>query len=254
MKTAHAILEKLVVDPEFAEYRFPWSETRRHFTMSTASSFFIEVMLNYGQRAERAWEGAEHFVETHFPEDSIWKDIAAMHLNRLTPICRGGYEGTGYASRFGFNDFPRYLRENARVIVDKYDADPRKIWNVTPENVEQIYSRFFQFKGIGQALAKMAQFNLVRSHGVAGGIQSKQYLKAKPDMHVQRVLYRLGLSKSISPSSAIQCIEEAKVSSQADLDAVLFNVGRKFCHKTNPQCKECILNTYCKKVLITSKR
>ena len=94
----------------------------------------------------------------------------------------------------------------------------------------------------------MAQFVLVRDYGVAADIQSKGYLKAKPGIHVTKVLYRMGLSENEKPASAKQCIEEAGVSSQAVLDAVLFNVGRTFCHKKTPKCDECILNTYCEKV------
>ena len=246
MQIAHDILEKLAVDPKFASYRFPWSETRKRFTLQTASSFFIGVMLDQGQQAERSSEGANHFVETYFPEESIWEDIAATHLNRLTSICQKGWDGTSYALHYNYSKFPKALKENAKIIVKNYASDPRNIWNVAPNDVEQIYIRFNKFVLIGDALAKMAQFALVRK-GIAGGIQSKQYLKAKPDIHVSKVLYRMSLSENESPKSAIRCIEMAEVSSQADLDAVLFNVGRDFCFKNKPLCDECILNTCCKK-------
>lgn len=249
MKNAHDILEKLVVAPEFADYRFEWSPNRKRFSsISSASVFFIFVMLNQGMDVARVEAAAEHFVENQFPGETIWRDIAATHLNSLKSICQTGFEGVSYAVNYNYNKFHNNLKENAKILVADYHADPRNIWNVTPENVEEIYIRFKKFHGIDD-LAKMAQFILVRDYGVAGGIQSKQYLKAKPDIHVSKVLYRMGLSDDETPKSAVKCIEAANVSSQADLDGVLFNVGREFCLKNEPLCSECVLKACCKKIL-----
>jgi len=250
MKNAHDILEKLAVDQKFAKYRFTWSETERRFsTLSEASRFFIEVMLNQGARYEEIAAAAEHFVSTHFPKESIWDDIAATPLDSLASICQRGYNNKAYARRFLYNHFHKYLKENAKIIVDKYHSDPRTIWNVAAKDVELIYHMLKAFHGIGDALAKIAQATLVRKYGLAGGTQSKQYLKIKPDIHVNRVLYRMGLAEKETAKSAIRCVEEAGVSSQADLDAVLVNAGRKYCRKSEPLCDECYLNIYCKKNL-----
>ena len=129
--------------------------------------------------------------------------------------------------------------------MNEYDSDPRNIWNVSQENVDLIYDRFRKFHGIGPEKARMAQFLLVQKHGVAGGETSKQYVEVKADRHVIKVLYRMGLAKEKTKASAKNCIKEAgPLSSQADLDSVLFEVGREFCHagkKKKPQCDECDL-------------
>jgi len=250
MKNAHDILEKLATGKEFRAYRFNWSPSRKRFSsISTASVFFIHVMLDKLRKGEGSWTAAEHFVTNQFPNETIWDEIKATHLNSLTSICLKGNNGGPYAVYLYTNKFPEDLKKNAKIMVSDYGSDPRNIWNVTPENVELIYTRFMKFHGIADALAKMAQFELVRDYGVAGSKESKQYLKAKPDIHVSKVLYRMGLSQNETPRSAVNCIEKANVSSQADLDAVLFKVGHNFCLKSKPLCDECPLKAYCDKKL-----
>ena len=72
---------------------------------------------------------------------------------------------------------------------------PRKIWSVKPHEVNLIYDRFVEFDGIGDALAKMAQFALVRNNGVAGGKTNQAKMSVKPDLLVQRVLFRTGITQ-----------------------------------------------------------
>lgn len=54
-------------------------------------------------------------------------------------------------------------------IMGYYEGDVRNIWRVKHTEVYKIYDRFKEFDGIGDALAKMAQFILVRNYGIAGG-------------------------------------------------------------------------------------
>lgn len=59
------------------------------------------------------------------------------------------------------------------MIISKYESDVGNIWNyVRPEDVHVIYDRFLEFSGIGDALARMAQFILVREYGIAGGAKN----------------------------------------------------------------------------------
>ena len=146
------------------------------------------------------------------------------------------------------NSFPKQLRAAARKIVDKYNADVRKIWNnVSKKDVDQVYWRLREFDGIGDALAKMGQFILVRSYGVAGGRKSKQYMSVKPDVHLQRVLFRLGICESKTPSSVIGNTEKLDLRSPADFDWAVWMIGHSYCHASNPNCEVCPLDAVCKK-------
>ena len=116
-KKAHDILEKLIRAPELDKYRREWSEKRTHFSITDASIFFIRVMLQQTQLAGRAQDAGQHFVEEYFPKDTIWEDIAAKHLNSLISICQTGFDGKSYASVYNYNEFPRWLKKNAKKMA-----------------------------------------------------------------------------------------------------------------------------------------
>ena len=132
--------------------------------------------------------------------------------------------------------------------MDSYDSDVRNIWNhVNKEDVDQIYRRFKNFDGIGDALAKMGQFILVRSYGVAGGKKSKKYMSVKPDVHLQRVLFRLGICESETPASVIKNTEGLNLKSPADFDWAVWKIGQSYCFASSPICRSCPLDAVCEK-------
>lgn len=223
-----------------------WAKNRRRFSVNAANIFFIGIMLDQGQRAERAWDGAEHLVQNQFQGNpSFWESISQTHHLTLKKICQKGYDETSYSSVFTFNRFPGWLRQASRKILNEYDGDPRNIWNVSSANVDVIYDRFIEFDGIGDALSKMAQFILVRNYGVAGGEKSKSNMSFKPDVLVRRVLYRSGICPSERISTAIETIEALHLPSQADFDAAAWVIGREYCKKSGPDCRACPLTKDC---------
>ena len=132
--------------------------------------FFVGVLLDQGQKAKRAWDGANHFVSSHFQsQNSFWAGIRAANDRELRNVGRTGYDGKSYASVCCVNKFPAWLRSAANRMQKEYDDDPRNIWAVRVDQVQAIYEKFLAFDGIGDALAKMAQFILVRNYGIAGG-------------------------------------------------------------------------------------
>ena len=225
-----------------------WTETRQRFTPSKANSFFLGVTLDMRQPAERAWCAGRHLATNHFKESrNFWDCIANTHLNTIKRICKTGYDEKHYMAGHHANRYPIWLKENAKKIVVKYGSDVRNVWNVRPEDVNQIYYRFMEFSGIGHALASMAQFILVRSMGVAGGVKNREQMKVKPDEHVRRVLYRLGISGSQDPESTKQDAEGLNLKSPADFDWAIFNIGREYCRPRSPKCSDCPLCDVCEK-------
>ncbi|MFV0349023.1 MAG: hypothetical protein ACK5JO_10585 [Halodesulfovibrio sp.] len=227
-----------------------WSPTRKRFSsVSSASEFFIGSLLDQGQKADRAWKGGEHFVRNYYPENTIWKDIADTHFSTLKSTCTKGFEGTAFASRFNVNNFAEWLRKNAEIMNEKYDGDPRNIWNyIASKDVDIIYHRLQEFYGIGDAIAKMMQFILVRNYGVAGGEASKKMLSVKPDIHLQRVCYRLGLIDEMKAVKVADWATEAKLASPADFDAAVWVIGRDYCGESKSNCVECPLDSVCAKI------
>lgn len=227
-----------------------WSTERRQFTRVEANAFFIGVLLDQGQNAQRAWDAGRYLVNNYFTEtENFWHEISATHSNTIKSICRTGYNGKAFALRYQVNRFPRDLKSVARKIVRDYDSDVRNIWNgVKTSNVDDIYLRLKEFDGIGDALAKMAQFILVRDYGIAGGERAKRYMSVKPDVHLRRVLFRLGITEHQTPKSTIAGADELNLRSPADFDWAVWTIGRKYCRPKNPDCEECPLGSSCQGV------
>lgn len=234
-------------DDEYAWLR--WNTARSKFTVSRANSFFIGVLLDQGQIAERAWDGAEHLVANHFQhEDGFWKGICQTSAGDIKGICQKGFDGKSYALRLIYNKFPIWLRNAAERMIDVYKGDPRNIWKVDSDESYAIYERLKEFDGIGDALAKMGQFILVRNYGVCGGSESQHLLKIKPDELVRRAMFRSGLSKTPKQKDVIESAESLKLKSPADFDAALWLIGRTYCLKTRPKCEKCPINRDCQHI------
>ncbi|MCY4558643.1 MAG: hypothetical protein OXF79_20165 [Chloroflexi bacterium] len=214
-----------------------------------ANKFFVGLLLDQLQTADRAWQGANYLVDRYFTATgNFWGEISDTHHATVNSICKKGFEGQPFALGLRVNSFPRQLRAAARKIVVEYDSDVRNVWNdVGKEDVDEIYWRLREFDGIGDALAKMGQFILVRSYGVAGGKESKKYMSVKPDVHLQRVLFRLGICASDTPTSVIENTEMLNLESPADFDWSVWTIGHSFCHASNPDCGSCPLDALCEK-------
>ena len=130
-------------------------------------------------------------------------------------------------------------------MLEQYDGDPRNIWNVPVEDVNLLYERFKEFDGIGDALAKMAQFALVRMYGIAGGRSSQTKMSVKPDSLVRRVLFRTGLIDSDRITISVRYIESLQLESPADFDASAWKIGRNYCSLSSPKCNLCPLKGTC---------
>ena len=222
-----------------------WAAKPRRFTPEAANAFFVGVLFDQQQDADRAWNGGEHMVANHFQGENFWKEVARTPLSEVKKIMRYGYEDGKAYFRF-WNRFSKHLKDNAKLILDNYGGDVRNVWKgLRPRDVDEIYCRFSEFKGIGPALAKMAQFLLVRDHGMAGGKLSKPHMRVKPDRHVCRVTYRLGLVSNTKPKAVANEIDQLGLPSQADFDLVVFRVGQRWCTPSSPNCVECPLAPAC---------
>lgn len=228
-----------------------WSDKRRRFTKRKANEFFVGVMLDQMQEADRAWKAGKYMPKYYFNDtDDFWQEIANTHLSTIKKICKGGYDGQAFALSVKVNCFPRNLKTAARKIVGEYKSDVRNIWNrIDAAHVDEIYNRFKEFEGIGDALAKMAQFILVRDYGIAGGKESRKYLSVKPDVHLQRVLFRLGISEKKTAASVNSNVDNLRLRSPADFDWAVWSIGREYCHPGNPDCSNCPLESVCEKCL-----
>lgn len=107
-----------------------WSGKRRRFHEARANKFFVGLLLDQLQTAERAWEGASYLVDNYFTASgNFWQEISETHHATVRSICIRGFDEQPFALGMNVNSFPRQLRAAAKKIVDEYDSDVRKIWN-----------------------------------------------------------------------------------------------------------------------------
>ena len=220
-----------------------WSKKRHRFAERKANGFFIGVLLDRQIPFEKAWEGGRHLAENHFQSGSFWEEVKRARMDKVDQIARSGFDGKAY---FRFPSiFAQILKRSADLIVERYEGDVRKVWNVSKKDVDLIYERLKEFWGIGDALAKMGQFALVRDFGLAGGASSRMFMSVKPDIHVRRVTFRMGLSASMRPPSVVRALAELNLDSAADFDLAVWRVGQNWCHKTLPECGACPVRRAC---------
>lgn len=246
-------------------YMDRWPKKEHAFTKREASAFFIGMMLDLGQPADRAWCAGRHIAANHFQKAGrfSWQVAAKTDVGTIRRIMRTGFDGgrpqtgceyTGAyhrylcrpAGRRDWSDMAKRLKSNAKLITDQYAGDVRRVWaGLDASEVDLIYCRLREFQGVGDALAKMGQFALVRDYGAAGGERSKKAMSVKPDVHVNRVTFRLGLVSESKARTVARELAALALDSPADFDLTVWHVGQQYCRKTAPDCGNCPLRHAC---------
>ena len=132
-------------------------------------------------------------------------------------------------------------------IVTKYDGDASKIWRGKPSSAAVVY-RFLQFDGVGIKIATMAANILARQFQVP--FSDYYSIDISPDVHIKRVLKRLGLVKPDANSdSVIYKARELCPEFPGIIDFSCWEIGRKYCRPKNPDCESCELREECPRCL-----
>lgn len=231
-----------------------WNKITSKMRPHDANAFLMGVMLDRGGLAERAWEAAEHFcLAVGDPDDvaGLWRGIRAMDKPRLRGYLRYGYGGKAF-HRF-YKTFARLLPQAAEHLLDKYEGDPRRIWN-NQRDIAKVKQFLDDIPTIGPGLANMAVLILARNHGLLGGKAARKQLDPKPDIQVRRVFTRTGLIPRGAPDEAIiEAARELSPDFPAALDAPAWHIGQEWCKPSRPLCTECPLGTVCRRVGIQSQ-
>ncbi len=134
-----------------------------------------------------------------------------------------------------------------KKIDEIYSRDASNIWKNKPGSAT-IVRRFLEFEGAGIKVSTMAA-NILARHFK---IPMKDYISIdiSPDVHVKRVLRRLGfISKDAGENEIIYCAREINPQYPGILDWPCWEIGTNWCKAHNPKCDDCYLNKYCPKVM-----
>lgn len=261
LKAIMAYWQKLADDDEFFT---KWASRKQRLDDWEAVRFFIGVMLDQRQPADRAWAASHEFIRKakarRWSTKTVWHRLAEMNVQQIREFCRfenderwsGAFAAINSRKFEGYGKRRGWLRVNAQKIIDEYEYVDA-IWNDSLPNdnktqIEEIHSRLSSFSGIGKNLANMAVFSLVRERGYAGGRKSKGLLKIKFDTHVRRVVDRAIISGNPQFGSARDYVENVLnggdvLESPADFDYAAFRIGQDFCQYDD--CAHCPISSSC---------
>lgn len=202
-------------------------------------AFVLACLMDRQINAERAWA---------IPY-KIYKEVGTFNIYKLKEKGKEYYK-----ELFNKNKFHRFNNDMAEIfyngicrIIDKYEGKANKIWKDNPSSATVVY-RFLEFDGCGIKIATMAANILARQFK----IPMKDYysIDISPDVHVRRVLYRLGfVEKEASPDMVIYKARELNPEFPGLIDSVCWEIGRNYCRPKFGDCKceDCFMNEACPK-------
>ena len=204
-------------------------------------AFLIGVISDYGVSALRAWSLPYELKRRLGTLSS--KKISMMSESQLEQVLRH----PSNLHRFP-KQIARFTLDASNRIACQYNGITSNIWRNT-ESAREIKANFLQFKGIGPKKAEMATKILVRDKNLK--LNDLWSVGLAPDVHVWRVLYRLGNIVSANPGTTEELVRVGKLLKPdypAEFDDALWMLGRDICRPTNPLCLQCPLNILCQKV------
>ena len=246
-KTLTADNKKLLFK-EMLAYAKETYDTDEVYEFIGPNEFLLGVIFDRGMKWEIAWKGGKYFNKKNGDlknPAAVWHKIIKMQGEELKKEMQTGNKGKAF-HRF-WRKFAEGLPEAASYILENYDGDPTLIWKYQrdPRVVEQ---RLDDIPMIGPALAKMAVRILVKDYGFIGGIKNIKYLDIKADVHVKRVFKRSGLvEKDATPEEIVLTARKLHPSDPSMMDIAWF-IGRDWCKKTKPKCRQCRITKFCLKL------
>ena len=155
-----------------------------------------------------------------------------------------------YRRVFADNNLHRFNDTMAEVFYKAvqrihtiYGDDASAIWSGNPSSASVVY-RFLQFDGVGIKIATMAANILARQFKIP--FSDFYSIDVSPDVHVKRVMHRLGLvDEDADNDKIIYKAREMCPEFPGIIDFSLWEIGRKWCRPTEPDCDNCIVHSDC---------
>ena len=131
-----------------------------------------------------------------------------------------------------------------RISIE-FNGDSSAIWSGKPSSAKVVYE-FLQFDGVGPKIATMATNILTRELKVP--FNDYYSIDISADIHVRRVLHRLGLiEKGASLEQIVYKARAMNPEFPGIIDLPLWEIGRKWCRPKNVLCNDCYLDDICSK-------
>jgi len=199
-------------------------------------AFCIAICLDRGTKVEIIWT---------IPYD-IQKDLGhlnprlinAMPLDQLEALFKRLPRHPRYVS-----DAPKTIQELTRIVVEDYEGDASQIWK--GKKAIQVNRKFDSIFGVGPGIASMAVLLIEMAFPIR--FEDRENMDIKPDVHTKRVLFRLGASTSKTEPAALEATRRMNPAFPGKVDSALWEIGRRWCRPTDPDCIKCPVSQVCVK-------
>ena len=196
-------------------------------------------------KAERAWLIPYRFREKLGSFE--FGVLAALSLDRVLALMREPEP----LHRFP-NTMAHVFHSAIHRVSSQYAGDASRIWRGNPSSATLV-RRFLEFEGAGPKIATMAANILVRDLKIS--VSDTYSIDISPDVHVRRVLGRLGLTRiEASDEELIYAARKLNPIYPGIFDLSVWEVGRNWCHPQAPECGSCYLERYCPTAMENAKR
>lgn len=201
-------------------------------------AFLVGVIVDYQMPAERAWVLPYRLKERlgGWGPEYVVANSSEVHAAFVKPP---------KLHRFP-NQTPRFVVDGARRVIEEFDGDASSVWSDSP-TAAVLQERLRAFAGISQKKAAMAVELLERDLGV--NVLEMDGSDVAYDVHLRRVMLRTGLAETDDVAHMVQIARNLHPSRPGELDFPMWDIGRAWCHKTNPVCEACILSAVCPRIV-----
>ena len=195
-------------------------------------AFLVGAVFQRGMPWRKVWEIPFHIDQHDMLEPSKLTSATDDEISAL-------FDDLPVKPRFP-NIGVRTLKDTAK-LVGEFGGDATAIWTGTPPRVVQ--QRLQGIYGVGPAIANMIVLLLRDQNGFFDGREHE--IDIKSDVHVLRVLKRSGLISMENEYQAVCAARRLAPQYPAELDWPTWDIGQRWCHRTNPDCVNCPLSAVC---------
>lgn len=213
---------------------FPVDSNANQLLVEDPFAFLVGVIVDYQMPAERAWS-LPYRLKTRL---GGW---GPGYVAANPQDVHDAFQRSPKLHRFP-TQTSRFVVAGAHRVLESYAGDAGAIWSDSP-TAALLQERLRQFTGISQKKAAMAVEILEKDLGV--DVQDLSGSDIAYDVHVRRVMLRTGLAETDNVLHMVEVARTLHPARPGELDFPLWDIGRRWCHKQNPQCGACSLHDVC---------
>lgn len=238
--------EHILVKLGWEHYKAP-KENQVHFVEDKSANTFLNDFKHYPHayvlaccmdrqmKAEAAWIIPYKMFQIF--GDFSMKTLASKSETEYVMIFRK-YKLHRFTDNMG-----KVFYDAVQRIHHNYADDANNIWNGKPSSATVVY-RFLEFNGVGIKIATMATNILARDYKIR--FSDYYSIDVSPDVHVRRVMFRMGLvEKKAGSDKIIYKARELSPDFPGIIDFPLWLLGRTTCKAGPPNCENCLVKKEC---------